>query len=292
MKDNMENRSEMKTAKRALSKVFVSSVCTILICVACLTGTAWAWYSAYIENTGSVIHIGDADVTVTIDGTEVSSGVEVSPEENEGSHMIVTHGGSEDAFRKRSTVYMTISANGQSCGYVELTQKAVIILHPEIECELKWETSWVEPQDEQPLADLAGTIRFEIVEAEETTAPTETAPSEPATEPSEPAATTEPTTAPSEPDPTTQPTTAPSEPDPTTQPTTAPSEPDPTTAPTTAPSEPDPTTQPTTAPSEPDPTTQPETPATEGPTAPPKQDPPATEAPAATEATGGEEETT
>ncbi len=274
MKDHMENQPETKTAKRALSKVFVSSVCTILICVACLAGTAWAWYSVYIENTGSVIHIGEAKVTVTIGGTEVSSGVEVSPEENEGSYMIVTHGGSEDAFRKRSTVYMTISANGQSCGYVELTQKAVIILHPEIECELKWETSWEKPQDEQPLADLAGTIRFEIVEAEETTpettAPMESEPSEPATEaatePSEPAATTEPTTAPSEPDPTTQP--------------------------TTAPSEPDPTTQPTTAPSEPDPTTQPETPATEEPTAPPKQDPPATEAPAATEATGGEAETT
>ena len=283
----MENRSEMKTAKRALSKVFVSSVCTILICVACLAGTAWAWYSAYIENTGSVIHIGEAKVTVTIGGTEVSSGVEVSPEENEGSHMIVTHGGSEDAFRKRSTIYMTVSANGQSCGYVELTQKAVIILHPEIECELKWETSWAKPQDEQLLADLAGTIRFEIVEAEETT-PETTAPME--SEPSEPA--TEAATEPSEPAATTEPTTAPSEPDPTTQPTTAPSEPDPTTAPTTAPSEPDPTTQPTTAPSEPDPTTQPEPPATEEPTAPPKQDPPATEEPAATEATGGEEETT
>ena len=196
MENNMENRPDLKATKQAFGKVFVSSVCAILICAACLTGTAWAWYTAYIENTGNVIHIGDADVTVTIDGTEVSSGVDVRPEGTEGKRMIVTHGGSEDAFRKRSTVYMTISANGQSCGYVELTQKAEIILQPEIDCKLEWETSWEKPQNEQPLADLAGTIRFEIVESvEETTAPTEepTAPTEATTPPTE--ATTPPTEA-------------------------------------------------------------------------------------------------
>ena len=201
LKDHMENRPEMKTAKRAFSKVLVSSVCTILLCAACLVGTAWAWYTVSIENKESFIQIGETKVTVEIDGAEVSSGVTVSPKEEGETHMVIKHGGSTDVFQRRSTIYMTFAVDGESCGTVSLSKNIGINLNVSQECTLSWTTSWAKPESMIALTDVEGKVSFEIVEIEEiipeTTAPAETeAATQPGTEPAETTAPPEETTAP------------------------------------------------------------------------------------------------
>ena len=41
------------------AKVLISSVCSILLCVACLLGTTWAWFAVSLENTENEIRIAE-----------------------------------------------------------------------------------------------------------------------------------------------------------------------------------------------------------------------------------------
>ena len=176
-KENMENPPEMKQVKRACSKVFVSSVCAILLCVACLAGTAWAWYTVSIEYKQNYIQIGETKVTVKIDGAEVSSGVTVSPKQEGEIRMDIKHGGAMDVFQRKSTIYMTFAVDGEPCGTVSLNKNIRINLNVSQECTLSWTASWEKPKTMTALTDVEGKISFEIVEIEEIT-PETTAPSE------------------------------------------------------------------------------------------------------------------
>ncbi len=52
-----------KVTEKDLYRVLVSSICSILLCMACLVQTTWAWFTVSIENTDNVIQI----ATVTTD---------------------------------------------------------------------------------------------------------------------------------------------------------------------------------------------------------------------------------
>ena len=54
-----------KVTDKAFSKVLASSICGILLCMACLAGTTWAWFTADMASTDNVIQI----ATVTVDAT-------------------------------------------------------------------------------------------------------------------------------------------------------------------------------------------------------------------------------
>lgn len=46
-----------KVTEQVFRRVLISSICSILLCMACLAGTTWAWFTVSIENTDNVIEI-------------------------------------------------------------------------------------------------------------------------------------------------------------------------------------------------------------------------------------------
>lgn len=55
-----------KVTDKALRRVLVSSICSILLCMSCLVGTTWAWFTVSLENTGNLIQIATVSETVTV----------------------------------------------------------------------------------------------------------------------------------------------------------------------------------------------------------------------------------
>lgn len=140
--------------EKHLYRVLLCSVCSILLCMGCLAGTTWAWFTVSIENTGNVIHIGEPSVTVLVDGTDFTSGTELSGDEHTVS---VIHANDGDVFQKKSMLYVTLSVDEVVQGYVLLEQNngysADIRLTTGRECVLSWTVSWFEPNNAEPVAD-------------------------------------------------------------------------------------------------------------------------------------------
>ena len=67
-----------KVTDKAFTRVLISSICGILLCMGCLAGTTWAWFVAGTENTDNVIAIATvtADVTVYSNDSEVIATVD------------------------------------------------------------------------------------------------------------------------------------------------------------------------------------------------------------------------
>ncbi len=55
-----------KVTERMFCKVLISSICSILLCMACLVSTTWAWFSVSIENTDNKIIIATVNPRVKI----------------------------------------------------------------------------------------------------------------------------------------------------------------------------------------------------------------------------------
>ena len=55
-----------KVTEKMFAKVLVSSICSILLCMACLVGTTWAWFSVSVENTGNEIQIATVTAVVKV----------------------------------------------------------------------------------------------------------------------------------------------------------------------------------------------------------------------------------
>lgn len=66
-----------KVTEKALRRVLISSICSILLCMTCLVSTTWAWFTVSVENTRNEIWIAAPEVSVTIkDGL----GADVAPD--------------------------------------------------------------------------------------------------------------------------------------------------------------------------------------------------------------------
>jgi len=116
-----------KITEKAFARVLLSSVCSILLCMTCLAGTTWAWFTVSVENTGNVIQIGTAQANaaiVSVDGEEVPEGVAVfagaDDEETDagmplpaGTYVFkITHANDYDDLNAKSTLYVTLTATG------------------------------------------------------------------------------------------------------------------------------------------------------------------------------------
>lgn len=66
-----------KITEKHLTRVLVSSICSILLCMSCLVSTTWAWFAVSVENTGNVIEVGSFAVTTTV--TSLADGAEIQP---------------------------------------------------------------------------------------------------------------------------------------------------------------------------------------------------------------------
>ena len=59
-----------KVTEKVFGRVLISSVCSILLSMACLISTTWAWFTVSIENTDNVIHIATVTPNVQITSGE------------------------------------------------------------------------------------------------------------------------------------------------------------------------------------------------------------------------------
>lgn len=243
-----------KVTDKALRRVLISSICSILLCMTCLVSTTWAWFTVSIENRGNVIQIAEVKKNVTITDINTNSTIAAAADGvftlNSGTynvHVNLTNDATAtDDLNKttKSTAYVLISVvcdgNEQNPLYYYFTfengaDEAVQIF--EIYCTstvLRFSVDWREPQ-----ATKIGTSPNEpiVIGTKPTDQQTDDSSEESTSEPSETpteAPTTESTQAPTE-ESTTPPTTAPS-----TEPS-VPDDTDPATEPST-PSETEPST--------------------------------------------------
>ena len=64
-----------KVTEKAFLRVLISSVCSMLLCMGCLFGTTWAWFTLEINNPQNEIQIAKVDfaeLTLTKGGNEIS----------------------------------------------------------------------------------------------------------------------------------------------------------------------------------------------------------------------------
>lgn len=113
-----------KVTEKHLRRVLVSSICGILLCMSCLAGTTWAWYTVEIENRGNEIQI--ATVTADVNVLDAASNA-VQPDED-GNYTFATGKYTvqinleSDATEAKNPVYVVISvSSGEENAYYYLT---------------------------------------------------------------------------------------------------------------------------------------------------------------------------
>ena len=62
-----------KVTEKHLSRVLVSSVCGLLLCMACLVGTTWAWFAVDLTNAGNDLHMGAFMPQIMVDQQELKA---------------------------------------------------------------------------------------------------------------------------------------------------------------------------------------------------------------------------
>lgn len=131
--------------EKAFLKMLISSAFGILLCMVCLVGAAWAWFTVDIRNADNVIQIGTPEVTLTLDDAAFTSGTNLAP----GSHTIqLTHSGDRDDFQQKSTLYVTLTLDGSSV-YTVLSAENLyarqLTLELDRSCTLTYSVSWFAP---------------------------------------------------------------------------------------------------------------------------------------------------
>lgn len=113
-----------KVTEKLFGRVLISSICSILLCMACLAGTTWAWYTVSIENRGNEIQIATVNANVDIRDRE-NNAVNADPNGKytlEAGTYTAQINLSNDATEPKSPVYVEISvSHGEETTYYYLT---------------------------------------------------------------------------------------------------------------------------------------------------------------------------
>ena len=76
---------DQKATEQAFRRVLISTICCVMLCMVCLAGTTWAWFTVDVVNQGNEIQIASASADVYIDGQFVESNY---PMQARGLHQI------------------------------------------------------------------------------------------------------------------------------------------------------------------------------------------------------------
>lgn len=155
-----------KVTEKALRRVLISSICSILLCMTCLVSTTWAWFAVSIENTGNEIIIATVNPKVKIkqdnhDTVEPSNG---SYELKTGNYLVEVElendATESDAFGYRTgPVYLVmpvIRADNTTENYFikienscdSITRKLII---GDESVNISFSVSWVQPAAANPI---------------------------------------------------------------------------------------------------------------------------------------------
>ena len=142
-----------KVTDAAFSRVLISSVCGILLCMGCLVGTTWAWFIANTENTDNVIEIATVTADVTVQQNDVAitpadDGSYTLPAGDYTMHVQMTHNAT--AYTRPVFLLMTVTQNGTETPYVMafvngLTESDVTVTVENAEATIRFETRWTLP---------------------------------------------------------------------------------------------------------------------------------------------------
>jgi len=164
-----------KVTEKVFGRVLISSVCGILLTMACLFSTTWAWFAVSIENQGNVIEITAITPEVEIHRADETP---VTPMEN-GSYSLgpdtytvkikLKENGQTPETGKPAYVILTVKTGEAEERYCfafetrteEKTQKIVVQSGSPV---FSFAVSWAEPVSDIPSADktvVIGTILAE-----------------------------------------------------------------------------------------------------------------------------------
>lgn len=151
-----------KVTEKALRRVLISSICSILLCMTCLVSTTWAWFAVSIENTGIVIEIGTPEINLTVDDCQYDPATELST----GIHAVqFVHANEPDDLNRKSTLYVTLIirySDGTVTMCTPLSQeneyKTEITIVSGQPCILTWDVSWFPPANAVALTDETNTV--------------------------------------------------------------------------------------------------------------------------------------
>lgn len=165
IKDLFTVPEEQKMTEKALRRVLITSICSILLCMGCLAGTTWAWFTVEIENAGNVIEIGEpsvADVKLTL-GDEVLQSGDALPKGE--YHLLierVEHAKEGDDLREKTTLYVTLTVqHGEETNSVVVVldsgtqHQATVEIRAEEDFLLCWSVTWFPPASAEILANHA-----------------------------------------------------------------------------------------------------------------------------------------
>ena len=113
-----------KVTEKVFGRVLLSSICSILLCMVCLAGTTWAWFTVSIENRGNEIQIATVEANVSMQDAASN----VAATDTNGKYTLVagTYTAqinlSNDATEPKSPVYVVISvSHSEETAYYYLT---------------------------------------------------------------------------------------------------------------------------------------------------------------------------
>ena len=188
-----------KITEKDIRRILAASICSILLCMMCLAGSTWAWFSVDIVNQANEIQIGTGDVKIMVGDQELAPGTELR---GKTEVQIVRENGPDD-LDNYSNLMVTLLISDNN-GYRDIktvvldskTNGVVYPVAPESETyTLNWITSWFMPHNSQ-IADgnVIGVLPgFELKPQQPTEDPTEEVTEEATETPTE-----EPTQAPTE----------------------------------------------------------------------------------------------
>lgn len=212
IKDLFTVPTGQKVTEKHLRRVLISSVCSILLCMSCLVGTTWAWFTVSVESKENEIQMATISVDVTI-----TQGENIIGKSNDGNYSLNAGQYSmhfklnNNATEAKAPVYLVISVVGSDepashyCAvFAQGTNRAEKVLFlgvPSDSSQVSFSVSWVRPVSADLLTDetaMIGELPPEPTEppTEETTEAEEGAEPEESTEPED---TTAPTMTPTEP---------------------------------------------------------------------------------------------
>lgn len=220
MKDWFTVPSGAKVTEKMFGRVLFSSVCSVLLCMACLAGTSWAWFTAGIENAGNVIQI----APVTLDTRLHMGSIPVNPNAD-GSYSLpageyqlqVTLDRGEEP---QSTAYVLMSVRHTEAKDLLFTfpdgnapkEQTVTLTVTEGVADVNFRVTWICPANAQaiengdalvigqPLSGVTDTPETTTGATESTEETTETTEATEPTEETQPEETTEPTLPATEPE--------------------------------------------------------------------------------------------
>ena len=108
VKDFFSIPEQKKVTEKDLHRVLLTSICSILLCMSCLAGSTWAWFTASIENKDNTIEIARPGVVLKVDDADYAEDQVLSKAYHK---LVIEHGNEADHVAKKSTLYVAITVS-------------------------------------------------------------------------------------------------------------------------------------------------------------------------------------